>query len=553
MNRETEIHFSGVPQVHKPRSKMVIPHDLLTSWDAGQCIPIFVDPDILPGDSIKMNMACVMRMATPLYPIFGNIVADIMFFFVPYRLVWTHWREFWGENTNAWYQTTEYNVPHIYTTPNSKVDPKSLADYMGIPVGIPDITFNALPFRAYCKIWNDWFRSEALQQETGIAMDDTDRIIATVTGASQTGGRILNSNKLRDLFTGALPAPQKGPDVMMPLGTWAPVRTRTTEIDPTQIGGTVWPLHWDSSSTAAPIVSGTYYNLGVKGNTNLVGVTEGTPATEGSNSLGLYPSNLWTDLTNATASSINSIRTAFAIQRFYEAQSNGSRYIEFIRNIFGVTSPDARLQRSEYLGGKRIPINIQTVLKTGSTDQTAPLGQTGAYSHTADKDEYFTHSFVEHGCLIGILTTRYYHSYNQGIPKGFTRRKWTDYYVPQFANLGNLPIFNEEIVATGTSTDKQVFGYQEAWANGYRYHPNTVTGAMRTTYAQSLDSWHLADNYQSLPSLGSSWIQEDKTNIDRTLAVSSTIENQFFGDFYFRPVYTRVMPLYSMPGLLDHF
>lgn len=563
MNRETELHFSGIPSVHKPRSKMVIPHDLLTSWDAAQCIPIYCDPDILPGDSVKMKMASVIRMSTPLYPIFGNIVADIMFFFVPYRLVWTHWKEFWGENTNAWYQTQEYAVPQIYaaeSNPGGIVQPKTLGDYMGMPVGIPNIRMSALPFRAYCKIWNDWFRSESLQQEVPFETDDTDR--QYVYSTTSKGGTILNSNKLMDYFTGCLPSPQKGPDVTLPLGSWAPVYPRDEVVD-TIPGLTKKTLLWGSQLGTHPFSEDTYHNI--------LGKATGTPSQTGyygdlkthaavadleyetSPGPTLYPKNLWTDLSNATAATINNIRMAFQIQKFYEAQSNGSRYIEFIRNIFGVTSPDARLQRSEYLGGKRIPINIQTVLKTGSTDETAPLGMTGAYSHTADADEYFTHSFTEHGVLIGILTTRYYHSFNQGIPRGWSRRKWTDFYVPQFATLGNQAVLNKELYAQGTSADDEVFGYQEAWAGGYRYHPNMVTGAMRTTYAQTLDAWHLADHYESKPTLGSSWIQEDKNNIDRTLAVSSDVENQFFGDFYFRPVYTRVMPLYSVPGLLDHF
>lgn len=557
MNRETELHFSGVPQVHKPRSKMVIPHDHLTSFNASECIPIFCDPDILPGDTVKMKMANVVRMSTPLYPIFANIVMDIMFFFVPYRLVWEHWKEFWGENTNAWYQQTEYTVPKLKATNTFK--PKSIADYLGDPVGITGIEVSALPYRAYVKIWNDWFRAEALQQE---AVNGTgDATATTVNQATQDtdpngmlyayrGGNVLKSNKLMDYFTGALPAPQKGPDVTIPLGSWAPVYAREQQID---LAAAKNPMTFNSILNQSVFQPETYYpiygrNPEETASSTIRAVAMSDPTTEGG-SMGVYPNNLWTDLTNATSATINSLRTAFAIQRFYEAQSNGSRYIEFIRNIFGVTSPDARLQRSEYLGGKRIPINIQTVLKTGSTDETAPLGMTGAYSHTADADEYFTHSFTEHGCLMGIATIRYYHSYNQGIPRSHSRFKFTDFYVPQFANLGEMPILVKELYATGTSADEEVFGYQEAWAGGYRYHPNMVTGAMRTTYAQSLDPWHLADHYEEQPILGSSWITEDATTIDRTLAVSSDVENQFFGDFYFRPVYTRVMPLYSIPGL----
>lgn len=444
---------------------------------------------------------------------------------------------------------------------SARVQPKTLADYMGIPE-IPATTtdghfFSALPFRAYCKIFNDWFKSEALQQDVPYFTDDNDRTYNPNT--TNLGGTVLKANKLMDYFSGSLPAPQAGPTVTLPLGTWAPVYPKTEEI--TSIPGlTKTSVRFRAvGSSSNNWTAGSQYDiLGVgnttglqSGDSNLIG-----SATTNSTALGgstpVYPTNLWTDLTNATAASINSIRTAFQIQKFYETRARGgSRYIEIIKSIFGVTSPDARLQRSEYIGGKRIPVNIQTVLQTSSTDSTSPQGNTGAYSHTADSDTLFTHSFTEHGVLIGLICCRYYHSFDQGTPKGFLRRKWTDFYNPIFASLGEQPVEVQELYTTGTSADTQVFGYQEAWAGGYRYHPNTATGEMRTTYAQTLDSWHLTDHYTSQPSLSSSWIEEDKTNVDRTLAVTS--QNQFFGDFYFRPVYTRVMPLYSIPGLIDHF
>lgn len=562
MNRETEIHFSGIPQVNKTRSKMVIPHDLLTSWDTGQLIPIYVDPDIMPGDSVKMKMASVIRMATPLYPIFGNIVADIMFFFVPYRLVWDHWREFWGESKNNWYQTTEYLVPMITagkTGGGDIVQPKSLADYMGMPI-IPAKTatghsFSQLPFRAYCKIYNDWFKSEPLQQDIAFPTDDTDR--AYSNSYPHTGGTVLNAGKLMDYYTSALPSPQAGPSVTMPLGSWAPVYARSNNYVDSIPGISMGELQFRPMGAGAGFTDNTNYWSGVATDTQsprtFHAITGDNATASGLGTISqLYPANLWTDLSVATAASISSIRTAFQVQRFYEQRARtGNRYIEIIKGLWGVTSPDARLQRSEYLGGKRLPVNIQTVLQTSSTDSTSPQGNTGAYSHTADSDTMFSHSFSEHGILIGLMCCRYYHSYDQGTPKGFTRRKWTDFYNPFFAHLSEQPVYVKELYTTGNATDEDVFGYQEAWAGGYRYHPNTCTAEMRTTYAQSLDSWHLADHYTSQPSLGSSWIQEDKNNVDRTLAVTS--QNQFFGDFYFRPVYTRVMPLYSVPGLIDHF
>lgn len=553
MNRETELHFSGVPSLHKPRSKMVIPNDLVTSMDSADLVPIFCDPDILPGDTVKMKMASVIRMSTPLYPIFGNIVADIMFFYVPYRLVWEHWKEFWGENPNTWYQTVQYTVPQIQTLSTGGFGAKTLGDYLACPTGVNGISVNALPFRCYVKIWNDWFRSESLQQEApNITTDSNVSYNATY---AYTGGALLKVNKLMDCYTGCLPAPQKGPSVTLPLGSWSPVMTRQDIFVPTQtpLGGN-YPLTWSKTDNAV-FSNNNKLSLAIMQDPTQ---TKSAATLQGANSSStadtqFYPNNLWADLTNATSATINDIRMAFQIQKFYEAQTNGSRYIEFVKNIFGVTSPDARMQRSEYLGGKRIGLNIHTVLQTSSTDNTSPQGNTAAYSHTADADEYFTHSFSEHGCLMGFIAIRYYRSYDQGIPKGFLRKNWYDYYVPQFAMLGNQPVYNAEIYAQGTSTDNEVFGYQEAWANGYRYHNSTATGAMRTTYAQTLDSWHLADHYTAKPVLGSSWIAEDKANIDRTLAVGSNNENQFFGDFYFRPVYTRVMPLYSVPGLLDHF
>lgn len=557
MNRETERRFSEVPNIGRPRSKFKRSFTHKTTFDAADIIPIYLDQDILPGDTVSMKMSQVVRMATPLYPVMDNAYIDIMFFFIPDRLVWDHWQEFWGESKSKWYQTVEYEVPHIKTFEGDTFEAKSLADYFGLPIGIENQSVSALPFRAYCKVWNDWFRDENLQDEVPFTTGDSDAIVSSAT---QHGGSLLKANRYHDYFSSSLPTPQKGPDVLLPLGTWAPVQTRDARIYPAAAEVTGYPgLDWASETTSESFTENTFYNLVAKATGNVdpeehqgfkTAVKSNTQT--GGTTLGLFPVNLWADLSNATAATISSLRTAFAIQRFYEAQARGgSRYIEFLRNIFGVVSPDARLQRSEYLGGKRVPININQVLQTSATTEESPQGNTAAYSHTVDYSDYFTKSFTEAGILLGIGVIRTDHTYNQGLERGWSRRKWTDFYVPQFAHLSEQAILNKEIYAQGTDADDEAFGYQEAWAD-YRYKPSIVTAAMRTTYAQTLDAWHYADNYTEQPILGEEWIQETKANIDRTLAVSSDVENQFIADFYFTPTYVRPMPIYSVPGLIDH-
>lgn len=552
MNRETESHFSMMPQLDIRRSSFRRESDHKTTFNTGDLIPIYVDSDILPGDTVKMKVGSLVRMTTPIFPVMDNAYLDLYWFFVPHRIVWQHWREFWGENrATAWEQQVEYEIPQI-EAPSGGWTKGTIADYMGIPTLVDGISINHLPFRAYCLIWNEWFRDENLKDAAFFNEDET-TLTGTNSGSyvtnAQLGAGPLKAAKFHDYFTSALPSPQKGPQVTLPLGQKAPVYAGDINKKPDDFERLKF---WNHTGSAY---------LTVNQNT-MIGASQTVPDSEITNGVAftipsgqtgvgqVAPANLYADLAQATAATINQLRQAFAIQEFYEAQARGgSRYIEFVKNIFGVTSPDARMQRPEYLGGKRIPINMDQVLQTSATDATSPQGNTAAFSCTADVSEQFTHSFTEHGTLMCLAVVRTDHTYQQGIERMWSRKKWTDFYVPQFANLGEQAILNKEIYAQGTTTDDEAFGYQEAWAD-MRYKPSRVSGEMRSNYATSLDVWHYADDYQSKPSLGSSWIDEVRTNVDRTIAVQN--QDQFIADFYFNPVYVRPMPVYSIPGMLTH-
>ena len=568
MTRNTEMHFSETPQIELRRSKFEESYSHKTTFNVGDIIPIYVDSDILPGDTVQLDMASLIRMATPIYPIMDNLYADIYFFFVPHRLVWEHWAQFWGENDDPWTQTTEYEIPQLkapsFGTGGGWAT-GTIADYMGVPTNVPNISINALPFRAYCKIFNDWFRDENLMSNCHIYMDETTRSGANGGGTwnrvvqTELGAKPCKASKMHDYFTSALPQPQKGPAVQIPLGQLAPVTTGAIT-DTTSN----YPMWWKSAKTGNQILTtdGKKYPVEIwdnnyTGSTGVVykNITYHGAGSDGDTDFdnpGMMPANLYADLNEATAATINQLRTAFAIQKYYEnAGLHGTRYIEYIRGVFGVSSSDARLQRAEYLGGQRVPLNIDQIIQTSSTDTTSPQGNTAGFSCTINKDSMFTKSFEEHGTLMGLVVVRTEHTYQQGLNKMWTRKKWTDFYNPFFANLGEQAILNENIYAQGTSADKEAFGYQEAWAE-YRYKENRVSGYMRSNATGSLDVWHFADNYASLPHLSEEWIQEPKENVDRTIAVSSAISHQFIADFYFKQYYTRAMPIYSVPGLIDH-
>lgn len=540
MNRETESHFSNLPDLNIKRSRFKRPHDHKTTFNTGDIIPIYVDSDVLPGDTVEMNVASLIRMQTPIFPVMDNAYMDIYFFFVPHRLVWEHWREFWGENRlTAWEQQVPYEIPQI-VPPTNGWTKGTLADYMGIPTGIDNFSISALPFRAYAQIFNDWFRDENLKDPCFITLDETTQTgtnSGTYVTNTELGALPCKAAKFHDYFTSALPSPQKGPSVNLPLGLTAPVIGMEVPTPPT---GYVSATNLHDK----PI---TLYRAGTDTNAQTL-----TPSPSNMSSSSVI--NLATDLSNAVGATINQLRQAFAVQAFYEAQARGgSRYVEFIKNIFGVTSPDGRQQRAEYLGGTRLQINMDQVLQTSSTDATSPQGNTAAFSCTAGSDNCFTHSFTEHGTLMGLCVIRTDHTYQQGIERMWSRKKWTDFYIPQFANLGEQAILNKEIYVSGTASDDEAaFGYQECWAD-YRYKPSRISGEMRSNYAQSLDAWHYGDDYSQLPTLSSGWIDETTANVDRTISVLHSNADQFFGDFYFDATYVRPMPVYSIPAMLNHF
>ena len=567
MNRNVESHFALNPtNIDIRRSTFDRSHSLKTSFNVGDIVPFFID-EVLPGDTFNVDTSKVVRLQTLLTPVMDNIYLDTYYFFVPNRLTWSHWKQFNGENTeSAWIPQTEYEIPQITAPASGGWSVGTIADYLGVPTGVPNLSVSALPFRAYALVMNEWFRDENLSDPLVVPVDDA-TVAGVNTGTFVTdvakGGLPYKAAKYHDYFTSCLPSPQKGPDVLIPSATSGnfPVVSLDNNVpdsvypqSPLKFGRPADGTFYTYSAEDTRILSNVY-----KGSTSSVTLSDKTDSAPYSGVLA--PTNLWALSSSGLGASINQLRLAFQVQKLYEKDARGgSRYIEILKSHFGVTSPDARLQRPEYLGGNRIPININQVVQQSATasGETAQGTVTGM-SVTTDTHSDFTKSFTEHGFVIGVMVARYDHTYQQGLERFWSRKDRFDYYWPVFANIGEQAVKNKEIYAQGPAKkdsagnviDDQVFGYQEAWAD-YRYKPSRVTGEMRSQYAQSLDVWHLADDYEALPTLSDSWIREDKTNVDRVLAVTSAKSNQLFADIYIKNRTTRPMPMYSIPGLIDH-
>lgn len=543
MNRNSENHFAVNPQIDIGRSSFQRNSDHKTTFDAGDLIPIYVD-EVLPGDTFSMDMSALVRMTTPIFPTMDNAAIDFYFFYTPTRILWEHWKELNGENRQtAWTQNVEYSVPQLKMTaadhPNGW-DTGTIADYMGIPTKVTNISVNALPFRAYGMIWNEFFRNQNTTAPTLVEVNDSDEEGSndgsTDNKQAIKGGKPLKAEKWFDYFTGSLPAPQKGEPITLPLTGNAPVRLYKDDTDKvfTTNSGKIWLV---AGQGGLPAI----YN---KGNEARI---DGATETINGNKL---TAGLKADLTSVTAATINQLRQAFQIQKLLEKDARGgTRYREVLREHFGVISPDSRQQVPEYLGGYRMPINVNQVVQTSQTTTESPQGNVSAMSVTTMNQSMFTKSFTEHGYIIGLAVARYDQTYQQGLERMWSRKTRFDYYWPVLANIGEQAVLNKEIYFQGTAADNEAFGYQEAWAD-YRYKPSRVSGKFRSNASGTLDSWHYAQNYNTLPTLTSDWMHAGNAELKRTLAVQD--EPNFIGDFYFMCKTTRAMPVYSIPGLIDH-
>ncbi len=533
-------NFSRVPRAEIQRSSFNRSHGHKTTFDAGYLVPFFVD-EVLPGDTFNCRATLFARLATPIVPFMDNLFMDTFFFFVPCRLLWENWERFNGAQDNPG-DSTDYLIPTL--ADNTTFDVGTLGDYFGIPTGVSLSNINSMPFRAYNLIWNEWFRDENLQDSVDVPKDDgTDDVMDY---------QLLRRGKRHDYFTSCLPWPQKGPGVELPVGGLADVKFAddydvnapiplTFNINQQPYPATYWDTDQQGHGIVPRLDSS---QIGGLGNFEGASVNIYNPLAS------LPAGGLVADLSTATAVTINSFRMAFQVQRLYERDARGgTRYTEMLTAHFGVVSPDARLQRPEYLGGSSSPVVINPVQQTSSTDNTTPQGNLAAYGLVGSRVHGFTKSFVEHGYLIGLVNVRADLTYQQGLNRMWSRQTRFDFYWPALAHLGELAVLNKEIYADGTAADDDVFGYQERFAE-YRYFPSKITGKFRSTFAQPLDAWHLSQKFETRPVLNAEFIV-DEPPIDRVVAVPS--EPHFLFDSYIQLNCVRPMPVYSVPGLIDHF
>lgn len=547
--------------MERPRSKFDRGHQLLTTINEGELVPIYMD-EVLPGDTARIQLNGLIRMSTPIYPIMDNCYMDTYFFFVSARLLWEHFENMFGENdTDYWAEDTEYSTPKCTIGGKSGLANGSIGDYFGLPTQVTNaLEVNALPARAYCKIYNEWFRDENLEAPLMLGYKKTDdggtnadasKVTENANALDQTTNtneatlyamKPARAGKFHDYFTSCLPSPLKNTEpVTLPMTGAAGVyaykdkelknkteATINSYTNQTDFGGTTNQRLYDTFLWT--------------GEPEQLYVGNGTAREK-----------MWlgADLSEVTATTINDLRQAIALQHIFESDArNGTRYREFLSGTWGVTSPDSRLQIPEYIGGQRIAINVNQVVQTSQTDTTTgqALGNTAAYSLTTCSKQMADYAATEYGYIIGLAVVRVEHSYQQGLGTKWTRGGRFTYYDPRLAALGEQPVYNREIYADGSEKDSQIFGYQEAWAD-YRYKPSYVTGEMRSNYQTSLDAWHYADDYDKLPTLSAEWIQEGRENIDRTIAVTSAVSHQFLCDFWFNETWYREMPIYSIPGI----